>query len=231
VKHSFFQRLHAPCNWSQHMSAAQLQAGYSTGTVSLSECVTVLWPVWCRHKAEQDHPMVAAMKACGAILLGKTNMHELGVSPLGLNMHYGITRNPHNPGCFAGGSSSGSAAVVAAGLCPFAIGEKLQRTVAAISLRQAISSANTCIIVDCEVAAQEKKTKGNTTPFGISLMRSQVLFRAAQCCSTTHLAACVSSMTTSKSGSPLGVTKPTSPNTPLKPIWDASKCLHGSKSI
>lgn len=75
-----------------------------------------------RHKAVQDHPMVAAMQVCGAILLGKTNMHELGVSPLGLNMHYGITRNPHNPDCFAGGSSSGSAAVVAAGLCPFAIG-------------------------------------------------------------------------------------------------------------
>lgn len=78
----------------------------------------------CRHKAEQNHPMVAAMQACGCILLGKTNLHELGVSPLGLNMHYGITRNPYNPACFAGGSSSGSAAVVAAGLCPFAIGDQ-----------------------------------------------------------------------------------------------------------
>lgn len=112
---------------------------------------TVLWPVRFRHKAEQDHPMVAAMTACGAMLLGKTNMHELGVSPLGLNMHYGITRNPHNPGCFAGGSSSGSAAVVAAGLCPFAIGEKLQRTVPTISLSQAILSSSTRIIVDCEL--------------------------------------------------------------------------------
>lgn len=71
---------------------------------------------------QQDHPMVAAMRATGAILLGKTNMHELGISPLGLNMHYGIPRNPHDPNCFAGGSSSGSAAVVTAGLCPFAIG-------------------------------------------------------------------------------------------------------------
>lgn len=76
-----------------------------------------------RYQVQQDHPMVAAMRATGAILLGKTNMHELGVSPLGLNMHYGIPRNPHDPNCFAGGSSSGSAAVVAAGLCPFAIGE------------------------------------------------------------------------------------------------------------
>ena len=77
----------------------------------------------CRYQVRQDHPMVAAMRATGAILLGKTNMHELGISPLGLNMHYGIPRNPHDPNCFAGGSSSGSAAVVAAGLCPFAIGE------------------------------------------------------------------------------------------------------------
>ena len=77
----------------------------------------------CRYQVHQDHPMVAAMRATGAILLGKTNMHELGISPLGLNMHYGIPRNPHDPNCFAGGSSSGSAAVVAAGLCPFAIGK------------------------------------------------------------------------------------------------------------
>ncbi len=145
--------MNAPCAWFQRMSAAQLEAGYSTCTMPLLECVTVPWPIWCRHKAEKDHPMVAAMQACGAILLGKTNMHELGVSPLGLNMHYGITRNPHNPGCFAGGSSSGSAAVVAAGLCPFAIGEKLQRdgsrTVSSFSLHQAIFSS---IIVVCEVA-------------------------------------------------------------------------------
>ncbi len=102
--------------------------------------------------------MVAAMQACGAILLGKTNMHELGVSPLGLNMHYGITRNPHDPGCFAGGSSSGSAAVVAAGLCPFAIGEKRprdgSRDVATISLHEAVFSSNTRIIVVCEIATQ-----------------------------------------------------------------------------
>ncbi|KAL3130473.1 hypothetical protein ABBQ38_008292 [Trebouxia sp. C0009 RCD-2024] len=75
-----------------------------------------------QYQVQQDHPMVAAMRATGAILLGKTNMHELGVSPIGLNMHFGIPCNPHNPSCFAGGSSSGSAAAVAAGLCPFAIG-------------------------------------------------------------------------------------------------------------
>ena len=79
----------------------------------------------CSYKVQHDHPMVAAMRATGALLLGKTNMHELGVSPLGLNMHHGIPRNPHNPSCFAGGSSSGSATVVAAGLCPFAIGSSL----------------------------------------------------------------------------------------------------------
>ena len=74
--------------------------------------------------------MVAAMQAAGAILIGKTNLHELGVSPLGLNMHYGVPRNPHNPDCFCGGSSSGSAAVVAAGLCPFAIGVSLDCRIA-----------------------------------------------------------------------------------------------------
>ncbi|KAI9921367.1 hypothetical protein PsorP6_001493 [Peronosclerospora sorghi] len=49
-------------------------------------------------------------------------MHELGEGVTGYNMHYGIVRNPYNPKCYSGGSSSGSAAAVASGLVPLAIG-------------------------------------------------------------------------------------------------------------
>uniref|UniRef100_A0A0D3HRV8 Amidase domain-containing protein n=1 Tax=Oryza barthii TaxID=65489 RepID=A0A0D3HRV8_9ORYZ len=69
-----------------------------------------------------DAAAVAQLRACGAVLAGKTNMHELGAGTSGINPHHGSTRNPHNPGRVSGGSSSGSAAAVCAGLCPVALG-------------------------------------------------------------------------------------------------------------
>ncbi|CAO2827361.1 unnamed protein product [Amaranthus hypochondriacus] len=65
---------------------------------------------------------VEKLRLCGAILVGKTNMHELGAGTSGINPHYGATRNPYNTNRISGGSSSGSAAVVCAGLCPVALG-------------------------------------------------------------------------------------------------------------
>eukprot|EP00897_Mesotaenium_endlicherianum_P009557 jgi/Mesen1/862/ME000114S10943 len=70
----------------------------------------------------QDAECVKKLRECGAIIIGKTNMHELGNGVLGTNLHYGTARNPHNPDHYTGGSSSGSAAVVAAGICPIALG-------------------------------------------------------------------------------------------------------------
>ncbi|MDH5506138.1 MAG: amidase [Anaerolineae bacterium] len=72
--------------------------------------------------AAQDSTVVARLRAAGALLIGKANMHEIGIAVTGLNPHHGTTRNPYNPQHFTGGSSSGSAAAVAAGLCPIAIG-------------------------------------------------------------------------------------------------------------
>ncbi|XP_030499650.2 fatty acid amide hydrolase [Cannabis sativa] len=69
-----------------------------------------------------DACSVKRLRLCGAILVGKTNMHELGAGTSGINPHYGATRNPYDPNKISGGSSSGSAAVVAAGLCPVALG-------------------------------------------------------------------------------------------------------------
>ncbi|RDX95133.1 Fatty acid amide hydrolase, partial [Mucuna pruriens] len=69
-----------------------------------------------------DACCVKRLRSCGAILVGKTNMHELGVGTSGINPHYGATRNPYDTNKIAGGSSSGSAAVVSAGLCPVALG-------------------------------------------------------------------------------------------------------------
>ncbi|GMI67816.1 fatty acid amide hydrolase [Hibiscus trionum] len=69
-----------------------------------------------------DACCVMRLRSCGAIIVGKTNMHELGAGTSGINPHYGTTRNPYDPNKISGGSSSGSAAVVSAGLCPVALG-------------------------------------------------------------------------------------------------------------
>ncbi|XP_015937468.1 fatty acid amide hydrolase [Arachis duranensis] len=71
---------------------------------------------------EDDACCVKRLRLCGAIIVGKTNMHELGSGTSGINPHYGPARNPYDKNKIAGGSSSGSAAVVSAGLCPVALG-------------------------------------------------------------------------------------------------------------
>lgn len=65
---------------------------------------------------------MAQLRACGAVMAGKANMHELGAGTSGINPHHGATRNPYNVGRVSGGSSGGSAAAVCAGLCPVALG-------------------------------------------------------------------------------------------------------------
>jgi Asp-tRNA(Asn)/Glu-tRNA(Gln) amidotransferase A subunit family amidase len=72
--------------------------------------------------ALHDAHVVRKLRAAGAVLIGKANMHEFGMGVTGLNPHHGSARNPHNPAHATGGSSSGSACAVAAGLCPIAVG-------------------------------------------------------------------------------------------------------------
>lgn len=65
----------------------------------------------------RDADVVAKLKRAGAIIIGKTNMHELGMGTTSLVSVFGPVHNPLNADYIAGGSSGGSAAAVAAGLC------------------------------------------------------------------------------------------------------------------
>ena len=65
----------------------------------------------------KDADAVARLKAAGAIIIGKMNMHRLGMGTTGLDSAFGPVRNPWNDHYIPGGSSSGSAAAVAAGIC------------------------------------------------------------------------------------------------------------------
>jgi len=71
---------------------------------------------------EKDAQIVSRLKAAGAIILGKTNLHEFAYGVTTNNPHYGATRNPWDTARVPGGSSGGAAAAVAAGLCVAAVG-------------------------------------------------------------------------------------------------------------
>lgn len=71
---------------------------------------------------EEDDIVVERLKAAGAVIVGKTNVPELGYSGVGHNPLGLTTRNPWNLALTPGGSSAGSGASVASGVTPFAIG-------------------------------------------------------------------------------------------------------------
>jgi aspartyl-tRNA(Asn)/glutamyl-tRNA(Gln) amidotransferase subunit A len=65
----------------------------------------------------KDAVAVDMLKKAGAIVIGKTNMHTLGMGTTGLVSYFGAVKNPSNADYIPGGSSSGSAAAVASGMC------------------------------------------------------------------------------------------------------------------
>lgn len=72
--------------------------------------------------AAQDAPLVRRIRESGAVIIGKTNLHEWAFGLTSENPHYGAVRNPHDPRLVAGGSSGGSAVAVATGMCDWAVG-------------------------------------------------------------------------------------------------------------
>jgi aspartyl-tRNA(Asn)/glutamyl-tRNA(Gln) amidotransferase subunit A len=71
---------------------------------------------------QRDAEVVRRLRAAGAVILGKHNLHEFAYGGSTIISYYGEVRNPWNPARIAGGSSGGSAAAVAAGLGYTAIG-------------------------------------------------------------------------------------------------------------
>lgn len=72
--------------------------------------------------AAKDAFVVEKLKEAGAVIVGKTNTHEIALGITGINPRAGTVRNPRDPSRIAGGSSSGSAAAVAAGMALGALG-------------------------------------------------------------------------------------------------------------
>jgi aspartyl-tRNA(Asn)/glutamyl-tRNA(Gln) amidotransferase subunit A len=72
--------------------------------------------------SDTDSAAWEKLDAAGCVLVGKTGMHELAYGITSNNAHYGAVRNPHDPERIPGGSSGGSGAAVAAGMCYMAMG-------------------------------------------------------------------------------------------------------------
>jgi len=81
-------------------------------------CSRAYWERW----ADADAELVRRIRAAGAIVVGKTNMHELAAGATNLVSACGPTANPWDPTRITGGSSGGSAAALAAGVVPIALG-------------------------------------------------------------------------------------------------------------
>jgi Asp-tRNA(Asn)/Glu-tRNA(Gln) amidotransferase A subunit family amidase len=79
-------------------------------------------PLFRTHVPQQDHVMVARLRAAGAIVAAKTNVPEFGAGANTRNVVWGATGNPFNPLLNAGGSSGGSAVALATDMLPLCTG-------------------------------------------------------------------------------------------------------------
>ena len=83
---------------------------------------TAASPIFTDRVPDGDATVVRFLRNAGAVILGKLNMHEFAFGSTSENPHFGDVRNPADPARVSGGSSGGSAAAVAAGLCFASLG-------------------------------------------------------------------------------------------------------------
>ncbi len=84
--------------------------------------VTTCGSAFYRHRATETAPAIARMERAGAVVVGRTGLHEWAFGFSSENPHWGPVRNPWDPQTSPGGSSGGSGTAVAAGITPLALG-------------------------------------------------------------------------------------------------------------
>lgn len=134
-----FTRLFADAACAQASASDTLRAAGITRSpleglpVSVKDCIDIAGQVTTAGSvvlhdaapAAQDAPVVARLRAAGAVIIGHTNMSEFAFSGLGINPHHGTPRNPWDRtdgGRIPGGSSSGAAVSVADGMAVVGVG-------------------------------------------------------------------------------------------------------------
>ena len=76
-----------------------------------------------------DAPLVATLRAAGALVLGKTNLHELSYGWTSNNLEFGAVHNPYDPARIPGGSSGGTAVAIAAHMAPLGVAEDTEGSI------------------------------------------------------------------------------------------------------
>jgi aspartyl-tRNA(Asn)/glutamyl-tRNA(Gln) amidotransferase subunit A len=121
-------RIHDPSALGAFASVADAVSGEGLA-IAVKENIAVAGlprragsPLRSAQPCDADAPVVANLRAAGCAIVGTTSMHELALGVSGDNTHFGNVLNPLDWSRIAGGSSSGSAVAVAAGMCDAALG-------------------------------------------------------------------------------------------------------------
>jgi aspartyl-tRNA(Asn)/glutamyl-tRNA(Gln) amidotransferase subunit A len=126
--------------------------------------------------ALRDAPIVARLRAAGAVLIGRTNMTEFAFSGVGINPHFGTPGNPHDRSCIPGGSSSGAGVSVADGFAAVSIGTD---TGGSVRIPAAL-----CGVVGFK-PTQRRITREGAVPLSTTLDSIGPLANSVACCALT----------------------------------------------
>ncbi len=127
----------------------------------------------------KDAEVVRKLRAAGAIIVGKNNLHEFAYGGSSLVSFFGDVHNPHNPEHIAGGSSGGSAAAVAAGLCYAAIGTDTAGSIREpAALCRCIGLKPTYGRVSCDGVTPLSRTLDHVGPFASTVADAGLVLQA-----------------------------------------------------